>query len=74
MEFTQLQLLDRANKVHAIKDIYKKEDALGRKRSDFYMMYDHDLKDILFYDSCLGLHMVRNMRKERAHKFGISRH
>ena len=74
MEFTQIQLLDRADKVKAIKDIYKKEWLLSKAKTDFYKLYDNKLEDLLFYDNALANHVVANMRREREHKFGISRH
>ena len=62
----------RNHKLCLITDIYKAEQLLDKKKSDFYLLYDYDADILIEYSRILSDEIMRKHRAKR--NFGISRH
>jgi hypothetical protein len=62
---TQAAIDNRAHKLCLIEDVYKLEQLLGKKKSDFYLLYDYDTDIIIEYMRQLTELQLRNMRKPK---------
>jgi hypothetical protein len=62
----------RKHKICLITDIYKQEQLLAKKKSDFFLLYDYDTEILIEYSKTLSCEIMRNYMKGR--NFGITRH
>ena len=62
----------RKHKIFLITDIYKQEQLLAKKKSDFFLLYDYDTEILIEYSRVLSGQIMRNYMSTR--NFGIIRH